>query len=91
MSEQAISIFIKLAKSGALEQFLLSSGSRAMPNIPFPTMGGALFWDNLASCNGWRLQRNTILGNCRILDSNDIRRAWGTMSAMEELFSKFEK
>lgn len=89
MSEQAIAIFIKLAKSGTLAQILSSSG--AMPNVPFPTMGGSLFWDNLASCNGWRLQRNTVFGNCRILDSNNVRRAWGTMNAMEELFSKFQK
>jgi hypothetical protein len=54
----------------------------SMPNIEFPTMGGPLFWDDLASYNGWKLQQNKITCHCRVLDSEDIRRAWGSEQAM---------
>ena len=83
-----IEIFESLVQSGKIESFL---SNVALPNIPFPTMGGRVFWNNISSCNGWRLQRNGMTGHCRILDPNDVRRAWGSMSAMENLFSKFEK
>ena len=61
----------------------------AMPNIPFKTLGGEVFWTNIQECQGWKLQRNGVTGHYRILDPNNIRRAWGTESAMEDLFSKF--
>ena len=48
-----------------------------IPNIEFPTMGGEVFWDTLASEGGYKLQRNVFTGHCRILDSEDIRIAWG--------------
>jgi hypothetical protein len=80
--------FIKLAANGVLDR-ALSSG--AMPNIPFPTLGGEVFWNNLASSNGWKLQRNSFTGHCRILDSDNTRHAWGSENAMESLFNKFEK
>ena len=59
-----------------------------MPNINFPTMGGKVFWNDLASYEGWRIQQNTVFKNCRILDPNDVRRAWGGMAAMEKIFEK---
>lgn len=54
----------------------------AMPNIPFPTMGGHVFWSDLAKVKGWRLQKNMFTGHCRILDPDDVRRAWGGESAL---------
>ena len=78
-------IFVDLVVSGVLAD-AFSSG--VMPNVPFPTMGGEVFWDNLASVKGWRLQRNCVFGNCRILDPSDIRRAWGSESGMMSLFER---
>lgn len=49
----------------------------SMPNIPFPTLGGHVFWNDLANVKGWKLQKNMITGLCRILDPDDVRRAWG--------------
>lgn len=49
-----------------------------MPNIPFPTMGGHTFWTNLCEYQGYKLQQNQFTHHARILDSNDIRIAWGT-------------
>ncbi len=60
----------------------------AMPNIPTPTMGGKVFWTDLANVNGWRIQQNTIFKNCRIIDPNNIRRAWGGETAMLKIFKK---
>jgi hypothetical protein len=54
----------------------------SMPNIEFPTMGGLLFWDDLASYKGWRLQQNTFTGHCRVIDPDDVRHAWGSERAM---------
>ncbi|MBR6144838.1 MAG: hypothetical protein IKQ23_11180 [Treponema sp.] len=63
----------------------------SLPNINFPTMGGSVFWNNLAEVNGWRVQRNNITGHCRILDADDVRRAWGGEDAIIDLFNKLLK
>lgn len=62
-----------------------------MPNINFPTMGGVWFWNDLASYNGWRIQQNTLTKHCRVLDPDDVRRAWGGIEAMEKIFEKLVK
>lgn len=57
-----------------------------VPNIPFPTMGGVIFWNNLCENNGWKLQQNSFTGHCRILDPDNIRRDCGNYLAMERVF-----
>ena len=54
-----------------------------MPNIPFPTMGGHTFWTTLCQYQGYKLQQNQFTHHARILDSNDIRIAWGTVNGMK--------
>ncbi len=61
-------------------------GFGLMPNIETSTMGGAVFWDDLSNLDGWRIQRNKLIGNCRILDPNDIRKAWGGEKAVRKAF-----
>ncbi len=61
-----------------------------MPNIPMSTMGGHIFWTDIAKVKGWRLQRNRVFGNCRILDPNDVRRAWGGETAMLKAFESLD-
>ncbi|MBQ7681321.1 MAG: hypothetical protein IJT31_03810 [Oscillibacter sp.] len=56
----------------------------SLPNLPTPTMGGQMVWDTLAEANGWRLQQNELTKHCRILDPDDVRRAWGTRKGMEK-------
>ena len=63
----------------------------SMPNIPFWTMGGHVWWNDLANVNGWRVQQNQLTHHVRILDPDDIRHAWGTEEAMMELFDKIVK
>ena len=62
----------------------------SMPNIETSTAGGKVFWDTLASYEGWKLQRNKLTHHCRILDPNDIRKAWGSESAMMEALERLK-
>lgn len=72
---------------------LLSQGKNLplMPNIPLPTLGGLVFWNDLAEVNGWRVQQNIITGHCRVLDEDNIRRAWGGEEAIMDFFNKVVK
>lgn len=46
-----------------------------MPNIDFPTAGGKVFWNTLEENSGWKLQQNKLTNHCRLLDSNNVRKA----------------
>lgn len=50
----------------------------AMPNLPFPTLGGTRFWADRWAGSGWRIQENVWTGHCRLLDPGDVRRAFGS-------------
>ncbi|MBR1608455.1 MAG: hypothetical protein IJ678_02435 [Kiritimatiellae bacterium] len=58
-----------------------------LPNIPMPTMGGRVFWKELANERGWKLQKNMFANHCRILDPDDVRRAWGSEADMKKMLS----
>ena len=60
--------------------------NRQLPNlnIPTKTMGGEVFWENIAEGNGYKFQRNLITHHARILDSNNVRIAWGNIQEMVE-------
>lgn len=78
----------KIAKNPKSIGRLLDILDSPMPNIETSTMGGTIFWENLADVNGWRLQQNKIFGNCRIIDPNDVRKAWGGKQAMMRALEK---
>lgn len=61
------------------------------PNIEFPTNGGGLLWKNSKQKNGWKLQYNYLTGLSRILDENNIRKAWGSPVVMEEKFKRLTR
>lgn len=63
----------------------------SLPNINLPTLGGICFWNDLCEMNGWRIQKNTVFQQVRILDPYDVRRAWGGLSAIEKLFDYLAK
>lgn len=65
-----------------------ATGSFGAPliNLPFPTMGGRQIWADQFLRNGWRIQRNVFTGHCRLLDPNNIRRAWGSYEHCRERF-----
>lgn len=65
---------------------LLTKWSNA--NIKFPTMGGEVFWDNLAECDGWKIQQNKLTEHIRILDAGNNRVAWGDLDELTKLLSE---
>ncbi|UBF28051.1 DUF3572 domain-containing protein [Kovacikia minuta CCNUW1] len=85
----AIRVLTQLAQDPeVIGRILEQLGS--MPNIPTPTMGGHIFWTDIANVKGWRLQKNSVFGNFRILDPNDVRRAWGGEGMMLKAFEAIE-
>jgi hypothetical protein len=73
-------MFDALKKNGMV--FYHSSG---LPDIQV-TLGGKVFWDNLASQDGWRVQQNKFSGHCRVLDADDRRVAWGRCADLASIF-----
>ena len=62
-----------------LLKFIQVYQDRFAPNIPFPTLGGSIWYDNIFAVDGWRLQQMRTAGlqrHYRILDANDQRVAW---------------
>jgi hypothetical protein len=86
----AVRVLTQLARDPQMIGKLLEKMG-AMPNVPTSTMGGHVFWTEIAFVSGWRLQKNSIFGNCRILDPNNIRRAWCGESAILQAFESLAK
>lgn len=55
-------------------------------NVAWKVMDAGVWWDVLASSNGWKLEKNVVTGHCRILDPERRRRAWGRETRMRESF-----
>lgn len=55
------------------------------PNIRAKTMGGKVFWDEIACKCGYRLQKHRVSGHCRILDGDNRRLANGSEAQMRTL------
>jgi len=53
-------------------------------NIPVKTMGGKQFWSDVHYLAGWRIQRHVWTGHHRLLDPNNVRRAWGGINHCRE-------
>ncbi len=53
-------------------------------NLPTPTMGGTQLWRDSHVFAGWRIQENVLTGHFRLLDTEDIRRAWGSYTQCKE-------
>ncbi len=66
----------------------ITDGNGEYINIPTPTLGGKVFWETLETRGELRLQRNIITGHCRVLNSHDIRVAWGEEGAMKAYMKK---
>ncbi len=60
-------------------------------NVPFPTFGGKQIWADQFVCAGWRIQRNHYTGHHRLLDPNNVRRAWGHYDHCRAFFDRYRK
>jgi pimeloyl-ACP methyl ester carboxylesterase len=62
----------------------LPQGSSDKPvgyaNWPLKTTGGLQFWTDWKNVGGWRIQENSETGHFRLVDGDDVRRAWGNCS-----------
>ena len=71
--ELLINGFVAFIKNGPDIVDKLNELDLSFPNIPFPTMGGKVFWLTLKDVNGWKLQRNSFTQHYRILDPDNIQ------------------
>jgi hypothetical protein len=74
-----------------LKLLALGENLPSIPNIPFSTMGGKIFWNELANVNGWRVQENQITHYCRILNPENIRVAWDSYHTIIKTFERLVK
>lgn len=52
------------------------------------TMGGETFWRNLNVFMGWKLQRHSITGHCRLLNEENVRVASGRLPILRQSFAR---
>ncbi len=55
-------------------------GQLDLGKLPLPTMGGKQFWADEFFFHQWRIQRNALNGECRLLDAHNFRHASGTFA-----------
>lgn len=58
-------------------------------NISLPTLGGKQLWADEFLGLGWRVQRNVLTDHFRLLDPDDIRRAWGSYEACRVVLEEY--
>ncbi len=47
------------------------------------TLGGRWWWRDVAWQQGWRVQKHVLTGHGRLLDPQQLRRAWGRVAALQ--------
>ena len=55
----------------------------------FYTCGGSHFWEDVFFYQKWRIQRNHVTKECRLLDNWDIRRHEGSFEECRRAFVKY--
>ncbi len=53
-------------------------------NWELPTLGGQHFWSDVHYWGGWRIQRHSETEHHRLLDPNQIRKAWGSREQCQQ-------
>ena len=62
-----------------------------LPNIPSKTMGGQYCWADELVYFGWRIQRNTFTGHCRLLDGEKRRQTYGTFAQCQTKLEEIKR
>ena len=57
-------------------------------NWPTKTMGGAQFWTDVRYAGKWRIQQNSETQHCRLLNQNNVRKAWGNRIHCDQVLDK---
>ncbi len=69
----------RMFHSGSEIEDFLNKTNPGMFNIPMETLGGKVFYKDVISMFGWKLQQHVVPGlqtHYRLLDPEDVRRAW---------------
>lgn len=59
-----------------------------LTQFPIPTFGGGPNWEEIGAVGEFRIQRNRVTGQHRLLDGANVRRAWGTLEVCEEALER---
>jgi pimeloyl-ACP methyl ester carboxylesterase len=86
----AVSICILAASLLAAPAAALAKDEAPL-NLPTPTLGGTQLWRDAHVFAGWRIQENVLTGHFRWLDTEDIRRAWGSYAQCKERLDELER
>lgn len=65
-----------------------AGGDSGLLNLRLPTFGGKQFWTDHLWRNGWRIQQNAVTTHWRLLDPNNVRFAWGSRVACENVLAE---
>lgn len=63
----------------------------SMPNVPLKVMGGEFCWETVLETDGLKVQCNSFIGNYRILNGQNVRKAWGTEEQMNNYLEAVAK
>lgn len=92
MFDKKLFATVVLGLAANSEKFLeILDKELSLPNIPWKVYDGGIFWTTIAECSGWKVQQNIFTKSARILDSNGIRIAWGTVNGMEKVLDRMLK
>lgn len=57
-------------------------------NWPTKTLGGAQFWTDVRYAGNWRIQQNSETQHCRLLNQNNVRKAWGNRLHCDQVLNQ---
>ncbi len=72
--------FVVIVENGYINELC----AQLKRNIDFATAGGKVWWKEIGSCNGWRLQQNKLSHHLRIINPDNIRKAWGVSQTIND-------
>ncbi|MBP3611457.1 MAG: lecithin retinol acyltransferase family protein [Lachnospiraceae bacterium] len=73
------------------EKNLLYTEIGDCPNVELAVNADPVFWKVIKQKAGWQLQANYVTGLYRVVDENNIRKAWGSPTVMEEKFKRLTR
>jgi len=88
---------IRLLTSAVLLTLCISGASLSLasqqhlPNIEMPTLGGTQVWQDTYIYAQWRIQKNIVTGHSRLLNPDNVRKAWGSYNACKNKFDQLRK
>ncbi|QDT12101.1 esterase/lipase family protein [Planctomycetes bacterium K23_9] len=78
----------QLATPPTTEDQVVDNKTKLRFNLPTKTTGGTQIWTDHAYRAGYRIQEHSLTKHFRLLDKNNIRRAWGTEAQCQAALDK---